>query len=247
MLINKKRILEGLNYSLYARLSAHALSCVYPNAIFIEDKKTDTQCYVNVENQKIIIAFRGTQQINDWLTDINAVHMVYPYGNLDTDIMVHRGFMMAYLSVRGKIHSIIKDIPLTYKVEVYGHSLGGSLALLCAVDIQYNFKFNIECYVSGNPMVGNKAFVKSYNKRVPNTIRTFMRNDIVPTMPPDKFENECYGGYAHVDTACPIGPRNFLIGIISWFKRKIRSKSILDVIFNHDISLYRENVEKYVK
>ena len=63
--------------------------------------------------------------------------------------------------------------------------LGAALAVLCAVDIQYNFPHkDVEAYVFGCPRVGNKAFAKSYNKRVFKTLRVTNGNDIVAKVPP---------------------------------------------------------------
>ena len=71
------------------------------------------------------------------------------------------------------------------KIIVGGHSLGGALATLCAIDLQYNHpELNIQCVTLGSPRVGNWWFYKSYNKRVPNTVRIVHGNDIVARLPP---------------------------------------------------------------
>lgn len=247
--MNKTKILQCLNYAETARLDKDALHKVYPDAYYLEDKETDTQGFVLLSDGELVISFRGTQQLKDWLTDVNAFHMVYPYDNPDTKLMVHRGFMMAYLSVRESIHYLVqnyaKDIK---KITVTGHSLGGALALLCAVDMQYNFRYLVQAYVSGNPMVGNKYFVSSYNKRVPETIRTFMRKDVVPKLPPEWFESKTYDGFAHAGKPFPIGPNNPLLGIFTWFKKLFhKADSLLDDLVNHDIGLYRTEIEKLNK
>lgn len=245
-MINKQLVLDSLNYAEDARLPKNRLERKHPGAVFIEDKETDTQCYVYSKSDKeTIVAFRGTQQMRDILTDVNAFHMIYPYGNLYTKIMVHRGFMNAYLAVRERIQNCISLITNEdHIVTIVGHSLGGSLALLCAVDLQYNFSFKIQCYVSGNPMVGNKAWVESYNSRVPDTTRTYMRNDPVPSCPPEGFEKLSYGGYSHAGKPFAIGPRSPFYGLIMMFKKKYWKESILDDIFNHDIGLYRDEIKK---
>lgn len=245
----KTMVLDGLQYSDDARMSESKIKAKYPGAIFLEDAPTDTQGFMwfDVSISKLIIAFRGTQQSKDWLTDINAFHMTYPYDNTDTKIQVHRGFMGAYLKVRQAIHNYVEVISETVKLEsiICGHSLGGALATLCAVDLQYNFNFPILCLISGNPMVGNKYFVDSYNKRVPDTIRTYMRRDIVPNLPPSWFQQRKYHGYSQHGISNPIGPRSPFFGIIMFFKKRFKNKdSILDDLFNHDINLYREEVIK---
>lgn len=244
-MINNKKAKQMLNFSENARLDPQKLLKIYPKAIFIENKDTDTQCFIVVEtidNEKVIvIAFRGTEpKLKDWLTDLNGFHVVYPYNNVKSDIQVHKGFITAYKSVREKIHNYINKISGISKIIVCGHSLGGALATLCAVDLQYNFNYNIECYPSGNPSVGNKAFVKSYNKRVPNTLRTYLRTDIVPFLPPSWFENFTKGGYKHAGKANPIGSRNWFYGIKNWIKLNFKNDGRLsDDFANHDIDFYR--------
>jgi triacylglycerol lipase len=250
--MSKEFITKGFFYSEMARLDKESLSKVLPKAVFIENKKTDTQCYVLVLNSNtLLIAFRGTQQMKDWLTDINAFHvdcdMTVPYGNKKSRIMVHKGFIKAYKSVRDEIHKHVRKMSAKkdFKIIVCGHSLGGALATNCAVDMQYNYTNNVEAYVSGNPRVGNKAFVKSYNERVPNTYRTFMRTDIVPNLPPKKFQRR-YGGYAHTKTSNAIGPRNPFIGLINLFSRKNNKESVAAFFANHSIYLYRKyQVKKF--
>lgn len=247
MNIDKDKALKGLYHSFDARLEPDQLKLKYgPNLTFIEDTTTDTQCFVTLLGHKLIVAFRGTQQHKDWLTDINAFHMQFPYGNLDTKIMVHRGFMGAYLAVRDQIHAYYRsNSEKITNVFVAGHSLGGALGTLCAVDLQYNFSDikKLECYVSGNPMVGNPAFCRSYDKRVPDTTRTVMRRDIVPKLPPEWFERHTYEGYAHCGKELKIGPRSWLYGLKIAFLKLFRKKErLLDDIFNHDIDMYIDNL-----
>lgn len=230
----------------------------YPSAIYIDNKKTDTQGFMLHKDEVLVVAFRGTQQSRDWITDFRAWHTVVPYGNYESDIRVHNGFITAYKSVREQIQKYITDrtdkpgvcgsvcgkavcgstTNKIRKVLICGHSLGGALATLCAVDVQYNFpNLEIECYPTGNPSVGNKAFAKSYNKRVPNTVRTYMRTDLVPYLPPHWLEKSC-GGYKHTDKPNPIGPRNIFIGLKIWFKRNFKTDNFAAELTNHSIELY---------
>lgn len=240
MRIDRSTIRKMLDFSEHARLSQKELKKKLPDAQFIEDKKTDTQCFCLMMETSAVIAFRGTQQTRDWLTDFNAWQVEYPYDNIDSDIMVHRGFNKAYRSVRSRIHNFIKTNNVG-RIFVCGHSLGGALATLCAVDMQFNFTNEVYCYPSGNPMVGNKAFVESYNKRVPNTIRTYMRTDLVPELPPKWFMQKTTGGYPkHTKHANPIGPRNIFIGIKNWIRRKFKTDRFAADITNHSMKLYKK-------
>jgi predicted lipase len=134
---------------------------------------------------------------------------VYPYtGESSSNALMHRGFVSAYFSVRSQIHEYLESHPLTGIVAA-GHSLGGALATLCAVDIQYNFaQLEIEAYTYGAPKVGNDGFRDSFNRRVPNSFRFVQGMDIVPELP------RWWQGYRHVDLEVRIGKR-FDINFVS--------------------------------
>lgn len=235
---NKLNILLGLRLSQDARLDEELLSNKYPESIFIENKITDTQGFIlkDIDNN-LIISFRGTQQIKDLLTDFNAWQQVIPYGNYHSKIRVHAGVLSAYKSVRGTILEHVSSNKHNIDdIYITGHSLGGALAIFCAVDIQYNYNLKPIVYISGNPAVGNKEFVRSYNKRVPDTIRTYLKKDIVPKLPPWWFQLK-YGGYSHVDHPNPIGPNNFWTGLKLFFTFR---KDFFANLANHSIDLYKK-------
>jgi triacylglycerol lipase len=246
--LNKIEALKMLELDSLSVHNKEELKAILPEALFIEDKSTDTQCYVTPYQKytgyvDIAIVFRGTEQkITDWLTDFNAFHMVVPYNNEASDIRVHGGLLNAYKSVRDKIHKYIQSIKERVGIiYVIGHSLGGGLATLCAVDMQYNYKSisgPVVCYTYGALKVGNKAFVDSYNTRVPETYRIYMRTDLVPLMPP-KFADLLTGPFAHVNNGFSIGPFNPFIGLIEYFRAK-SSKRIMEDLTNHSPRLYKK-------
>jgi predicted lipase len=240
MKINSKNVQYYLDKAEDARLNYDPLKNKYGDLVEPFDiKETDTQGYILRVDDGIIISFRGSQQVPDWFTDFDGFQVVYPYDNPNSQIKVHKGFINAYKSARDVIHEAIKRIKPT-TIVVCGHSLGGALSTLCAVDIQYNFpEISLFCYTSGQPKVGNKAFMESFNKRVPNMIRTYMRKDIVPLCPPDWLEKLADGKYYHVGIPNPIGPRVFLFGILSWMFR-INKEKLIENLTNHSMSLYKK-------
>ncbi|TVP67959.1 MAG: hypothetical protein EA342_07320 [Leptolyngbya sp. LCM1.Bin17] len=58
-----------------------------------------------------------------------------------------------------------------------------------------------EVYSFGAPRVGNQAMVDSYNRRIPLSYRFVNGWDIVTRIPRE------WQGFAHVDTAYPLGSR----------------------------------------
>lgn len=165
-----------------------------PEATF-ENKTTDTQGAFGLTNQNaFVIAFRGSEEtgVQDWITDLKFIRQVYPYQESNNrKVKVHYGFIEAYKSVREEVLDAVKKSNMD-KIICTGHSLGGALASLCALDVQYNTPKNVRCFTYGSPKVGNAAFAESYNRRVKNTYRIVTKGDIVPMFPPL--------GYHHVGT-----------------------------------------------
>lgn len=166
----------------------------------IDDCDTGVQCYLRQEKSLMTIAFRGTDSNTDRKNDLSFWTKVIPYGNTCSKIRVHAGFLKAYKSerIRGKIQRCITD--QIKQVRITGHSLGAAMAVLCAIDLQYHFPDrDYEVTLFGCPRVGNRAFQKSYNKRVYKTLRVENGNDIVTKVPP------VWMGYRHVGIRIPVG------------------------------------------
>lgn len=173
--------------------------------IFINDKDTDVQCFVRIERSSLSIVFRGSDSPKDWKTDFKFWQTTVPYGNKHSDIRVHSGFINAYKSknVRDKIHKIVRENSVE-KIILSGHSYGAALAVLCAVDLQYNFpNKDYEVVVFGCPRVGNNAFQKSYNLRLFKTIRVEHKKDIITKIP------FVLMGYRHVGAKIQLGSKSF--------------------------------------
>ncbi len=166
----------------------------------IDDMESGIQCYIRVYENSLKIAFRGTDTAEDRIRDLRFWKKKIPYGNYSSKIRVHSGFIDAYKSkrVREEIHEQITDN--IRHIEVSGHSLGAAMAVLCAIDINYNFPHvDLEAVLFGCPRVGNRAFARSYNNRVFKTFRVENNNDVVTKIPPAVF------GYHHVGIPIHIG------------------------------------------
>ena len=175
-----------------------------PNVITksVDNKKTKVQYYLRKSQNTLNITFRGSDEPKDWAYDFSIWKKVLPYGNKNSKIRVHAGFITAYKDtfVRDTIHKYIADD--IHNIVVCGHSYGAALAILCAVDIEYNFPHKaLGVYAFGCPRVGNKAFAKSYNKRVFQTIRRENGSDIFTKLPPR------FLGYHHVGSKVSIGKK----------------------------------------
>jgi len=85
-------------------------------------------------NKKIRVVFRGSANVSNWMANLNTAQI--PFGN---NGKVHSGFRTAYLQTRTKIIEKIQALQREHGnvgVQVTGHSLGGSIALLAALDFK---------------------------------------------------------------------------------------------------------------
>lgn len=166
----------------------------------VDDVPSGTQYVIYKDGDTMTIVFRGTDSFGDVIHDLQFFKKEIPYGNTSSKIRVHTGFLHMYKSrgVRDRIHSHMSD--RIRQVFVAGHSLGAALAVLCAVDLQYNFPWcDFEVYLYGCPRVGNRAFADSYNKRLFKTLRVENGNDIVTKLP------FAWMGYRHVGIRLHVG------------------------------------------
>lgn len=189
----------------------------------INQETTDTQLAILTDSSGITIVFPGSSSSTDWITNfsinqqrkifnqkiikgqiVDKKDKVYPYSRgKKSGSLMHSGFTNAYFSVRAQVHEYIRDNNIS-NVTVTGHSLGGGLATLCVVDIQYNFAdqlSSLELYTFGAPRVGNEQFRLSYNQRVTNSYQFVYGMDIIPALP------RWWQGYKHTHQELRIGPR----------------------------------------
>lgn len=171
------------------------------NTTVIDDAASEVQALIVKENNTLYITFRGSNSKKDWQTNLTFWQKTIPYGNTASKIRVHTGFIQAYKSpgVRDKIHALMTSDVLY--IQVAGHSHGAALSILCAVDLEYNFpRRDYRVFLFGCPRVGNRAFQKSYDRRVPQTVRVENGNDIITKIPFASW------GFHHVGTLLHIGP-----------------------------------------
>ncbi len=148
---------------------------------FIENGSS--QCLVASNDTLILIAFRGTEQVGDWLTNLNLLSTTTRYGS------VHRGFFDAFQSVRRNLEKVIEPIANGRKVLLTGHSLGGALATIAGIEWETKFPIH-SIYTFGQPCVGTRSFQEIYQSVLRKRHYRFVNaDDVVPRIPP---------GYIHV-------------------------------------------------
>eukprot|EP00486_Rosalina_sp_Unknown_P006326 CAMPEP_0201569656 /NCGR_PEP_ID=MMETSP0190_2-20130828/11452_1 /ASSEMBLY_ACC=CAM_ASM_000263 /TAXON_ID=37353 /ORGANISM="Rosalina sp." /LENGTH=307 /DNA_ID=CAMNT_0047992229 /DNA_START=14 /DNA_END=934 /DNA_ORIENTATION=+ len=146
--------------------------------------------YDNDQNQ-IVISFRGTHNYHDWMKDLEYKQIAYP--NVE-NAYVHRGFYNSYLAIRNQglissLQSLLTTYPDTKDILITGHSMGGALTELCALDIIDNEIINdnidIEIYTFGCPRWANKELAEYFNNldNIINNWRIVNKHDPVAIVP----------------------------------------------------------------
>ncbi|MEW9699250.1 lipase family protein [Paenibacillus sp. SI8] len=139
--------------------------------------------FILESSDTIVLAFRGTNTRSDWISDAIASQDKYPY--LRNSGMVHRGFLHIYESPRKKILTALNKLSSKKELWITGHSLGGGLSTLSAVDVAANTKFKCpSVYTYASPRVGNLAFSKTFNSLIAGHHRIYNAHDFVPLLPP---------------------------------------------------------------
>ena len=139
----------------------------------------------------VVIAIRGTEGILEWIHDAEFLMVPCPF--LAGAGHTEDGFTAMYESLRTGtepdsptvVNALAKlSFPVS-SVTICGHSLGGALATLLALDVAANTAFSDPAVCSyGSPRTGDSLFANTYNQVVKNSYRIANRLDIVPTLPP---------------------------------------------------------------
>lgn len=142
--------------------------------------------YSSVDNA-IFVSFRGSQDIKNWILNLETTMTGY---SLCSGCQVHKGFYSGFQMVRSQVMTQVQALKAKYPtatILVTGHSLGGALAVLAAVELQNSYGSVADVYTFGQPRVGNIPFAAYYTTHLANTFRVIHYGDIVPHLPPAGF------------------------------------------------------------
>ncbi|MDV2503051.1 MAG: lipase family protein [bacterium] len=203
--------------------------------------KNGTQAFVAAGDTRIVVAFRGTEEIADWLADIDAGFTRYAYGR------IHRGFSRALLEIWPDLFKTVMDWHMdsmeVRELLVTGHSLGAVLATLAFIGLEAS-----RLVTFGSPRVGDSGFARWFNKTYRGFATRFVNNnDIVPRTPP------YLAGYRHVGRLAYITAAGRIKGdATAWFRLKdaafgFRGDIMLagvDAIKDHSMTAYASAIQR---
>jgi len=156
---------------------------------WIACKKTDTQCFVAWNDKVIVVSFRGSSSLRDWITNAQFVKTTWPEDYAEGDILrhrVHKGFARAVDSVFDRVRYAIFELhDKAHRIYFTGHSLGGDLAMMTALIFSWRSAFAVEgVYTYGAARWCDYLTARDYNVELKErTFRVVNSEDIVPRVP----------------------------------------------------------------
>ncbi len=161
----------------------------------------DTQGFMTENDATLLIAFRGTTSIRDWITDARILQLDGPTGK------VHKGFLDAWRDVEAAVRGKIAGTG-PRRIWICGHSLGGALAKVAAASLHFgNPPVAVQGVVTfGQPRVGNARFAAAFDAAFGGRSFRFINDrDIVPRVPPG-LEYTHDGGRLFINSQGEITP-----------------------------------------
>ncbi len=155
-------------------------------------------CQVNGTGD-VVIAIRGTEGIQEWINDAEFLLVTCPF--LAGAGHTEDGFTAMYTSLRTGVAAgsptvvnALATLPFPQppsSLTICGHSLGGALATLLALDAAANTIFkNLTVYTYASPRTGDPSFASTFDQVVKNSFRIANRLDLVPKLPlPPLYEH----------------------------------------------------------
>lgn len=180
-----------------------------------------------------IIAFRGTQTQIEWWRNIQASQKTYTDSQTGQEYgKVHQGYLkIVREQISSTLINTVRQLDPTIPCYITGHSLGGAVATLSAMEIALNvpkIRPQLRLYTYGAPRVGDRTFAQAHSQLIPNSYRIVNLSDSVPLVPPIKIENTfTTANYAHVGQKWSF------------------TAQFGDVLLNHVVDTYRMAIESH--
>ncbi|KAJ2725205.1 hypothetical protein GGI07_001467 [Coemansia sp. Benny D115] len=142
---------------------------------------------VNPNKKVIVVAFRGSADLGDWVEDVATDLIQWPKSVVGSHVGM--GFYSGYQIASALILQIVRELTVLnpdYLIVTTGHSLGGARASIFAADIAANhpqYLSRLQLYTYGQPQCGDKTFAKFMDNLPITKVREVYKADIAPHLP----------------------------------------------------------------
>jgi len=150
----------------------------FDNIHCITNKDTGFQVLIAGNDSNIVIAFRGTADLNGWITDFNFSTCPFPHGG-----QVHRGFHEALEMEWDEILTTVEAFKGNDQTQLWvtGLSLGGSLAAMAGIKFKARGLNVAPLYTYAAPPTGDLEFCNKLDKEFPSAyFRFLVQGDMIP-------------------------------------------------------------------
>lgn len=153
----------------------------------------------------LVIAFRGSDDVDSWIHDLDAVPMSVP-GMGD----VHAGFWNAWQAIASEVIAAIGNKPVT----LVGHSLGASISLLAAASLTLAGKPPVAVWAFEPARVSFDLTLRNLLAKVP--LHLFRHGlDLVTDLPPDGMHPGLLTRFGTPSVPWPNIPDHLMPGILA--------------------------------
>jgi pimeloyl-ACP methyl ester carboxylesterase len=134
------------------------------------------------------ICARGTTSALDWACDARVDQAPFTdcTGRALPGVRVHAGFYAQMVGLFGLVDAgVRRHLDRGRHLLCCGHSLGGAVAMLAALNYGSGYPGQVSYAGFGTPRVGNRAFAAEFDRCVRGGLRVRNRRDPVPCLIPE--------------------------------------------------------------
>lgn len=206
--------------------------------------QVSSQAILVEHDQYFCMAFRGTDELADWIDNINSHPTKELFGEF------HRGFWNAIDRIWSQIFDDYKR--LNNKIQkkplfLTGHSLGGAMAIIAASKLIHIDQPFISVYTFGQPRAMTHPTARIFNNECKSRCFRFNNNNDLVTRAPSRLMGYSHvGTYLHITEDKRIEPElglwyrfvDNVNGALDALRKAVEEKEGIDFVQDHDMSDY---------
>ena len=230
---DEERILANLKEDDKGFLSVFGVSCNSAQAAVIEHQ--DYLC----------ITFRGTDELADWLDNLNA------FATNDLFGAFHRGFWQSLEDVWPSLNERFRYLQQHKPRPLFmtGHSLGGAMATIAAAKLVHEDKPFTSVYTFGQPRAVTRETARIFNAECKSRYFRFHNNNDIVTRAPARLMGYSHiGSYLYISSEQQVHQEAGLwFKFIDYFDGAVSAllEEGIDLVEDHDIDNYLAAVAKW--